>query len=101
MSYQGKITADHDEIRRWAEARGGRPAAVRSAGAPREPEILCIDFSDRGPDESLEYLSWESFFAKFDEHHLALLYQERTAEGGPSRFYKFIGRETARERRAA
>ena len=26
---QAKVTTDHDEIRKWAEARGGRPAAVR------------------------------------------------------------------------
>ena len=25
-----KITTDHDEIRKWAEERGGRPATVRS-----------------------------------------------------------------------
>ncbi len=25
-----QITTDHDEIRKWAEERGGRPAAVRS-----------------------------------------------------------------------
>jgi hypothetical protein len=29
---QAKVTTDHDEIRKWAEARGGRPAAVRSTG---------------------------------------------------------------------
>ena len=27
-----QVTTDHDEIRKWAEARGGRPAAVRSTG---------------------------------------------------------------------
>ena len=27
---QAKVTTDHDEIRKWAEDRGGRPAAVRS-----------------------------------------------------------------------
>jgi hypothetical protein len=25
-----KITTDHDEIRKWAEERGGRPSTVRS-----------------------------------------------------------------------
>ena len=27
---EAKTTTDHDEIRNWAEARGGRPAVVRS-----------------------------------------------------------------------
>ena len=27
---RAKVTTDHDEIRKWAEARGGHPAAVRS-----------------------------------------------------------------------
>jgi hypothetical protein len=26
---QAKVTTDHDEIRKWAKARGGCPAAVR------------------------------------------------------------------------
>ncbi len=27
---QSRSTTDHDEIRQWAEARGGRPAVVKS-----------------------------------------------------------------------
>jgi hypothetical protein len=34
---QAKITTDHDQIRKWAEARGERPAAVRSAYSKRIP----------------------------------------------------------------
>jgi hypothetical protein len=38
---EAQVTTDHDEIRKWAEARGGKPAAVRttlgrlSAGSTR------------------------------------------------------------------
>jgi len=32
---EAKFTTDHDEIREWAEARGGRPAAVRKTHAAR------------------------------------------------------------------
>ena len=34
-----KVTTDHDEIRKWAEARGGRPAAVRSTQSKDGPGI--------------------------------------------------------------
>ena len=75
-----KITTDHDEIRNWAEERGGRPATVRSK------------------HDALEEISWEEFFEKFDESDLALLYQEETAGGEKSNFNKLIGRETAQAR---
>ncbi len=101
MSYQSKVTTDHDEIRRWVEARGGVPATVKGTGTEDKPGILRVDFPGRGAEESLEHISWESFFEKFDENNLAFLYQETTAEGGTSRFHRFISRETAHQRRAA
>lgn len=36
-------TTDHAVIRRWAESRGGRPAAVRTEG---KGGILRIDFGE-------------------------------------------------------
>jgi len=32
MAGETKITTDHDEIRRWVEARGGKPATVKGTG---------------------------------------------------------------------
>lgn len=55
--------------------------------------ILRIDFPGYSGEESLEPISWEEFFAKFDESNLAFLYQEMTSSGDPSRFNKFISRE--------
>jgi hypothetical protein len=43
---QAKITTDHDEIRKWAEARGGRPAAVRSTYSKEDPGIIRIESPD-------------------------------------------------------
>ena len=34
-----KVTTNHDELRKWAEARGGRPAAVRSTQSKDGPGI--------------------------------------------------------------
>lgn len=81
-------TTDHDEIRRWAEARGGRPSRVKGTGGKDDPGMLRIDFDD--PDPSLEEISWEEFFEAFDANDLALLHQDKTADGKPSRFNKLI-----------
>ena len=92
MTGESKTTTDHDVIRRWVEERGGRPAAVRGTGGGDDPGILRIDFPGRGDEESLEELSWEEFFDKFEENELAFLYQEETAQGDESRFVKFVSR---------
>jgi hypothetical protein len=99
-----KITTDHDEIRNWAEERGGRPAVVRATHGRGHSKggtgIIRIEFPDapNSKHEALEEISWEEFFEKFDESELALLYQEETAAGEKSNFNKLIGRETAEAR---
>ena len=94
---QAKVTTDHDEIRKWAKARGGRPAAVRSTRSKDSTGIIRIEFpgAPNAKDDNLEEISWEEFFEKFDESNLALLYQEETASGQPSNFNKLVGREAA------
>src|SRR5258708_38507439 len=97
-----KITTDHDEIRQWAEARGGRPAAVRATHRKDDPGIIRIEFpkAPNAKDEALEEITWEEFFEKFDEAGLALLYKEETASGRRSRFNKVICPETTDARGA-
>jgi hypothetical protein len=95
-----KITTDHDEIRHWAEARGGRPAVVRATHGKGAGGIIRLEFPGKphARDEALEAISWDAFFERFDESDLALLYQEETAGGQKSNFNKLIGRETAEAR---
>jgi hypothetical protein len=97
---QANVTTDHDEIRKWAEARGGRPAAVRSTHSKGDAGIIRIEFpgAPNAKDDALEEITWEEFFEKFDESDLALLYQEKTADGQRSNFNKLVGRETAEAR---
>jgi hypothetical protein len=97
---QAKITTDHDEIRKWAEARGGRPAAVRLTYSKEDPGIIRIEFPDapNARDENLIEISWDEFFKKFDEANLALVYEEENASGELIYFCKIIGRETAEAR---
>ena len=85
-------TTDHDEIGRWVEARGGRPARVRKTGSGGDPGILRIDFPGRGDDERLEPMDWKEWFEAFDDNNLAFVSQEETAEGETSRFSKLVSR---------
>jgi hypothetical protein len=92
-----KHTTDHDFIRKWAEARGGKPADVKSTHKSGEVGILRIEFpgAPNAKDENLELISWDDWFEKFDEQGLALLYQEETSGGEKSNFNKLVKRETA------
>ena len=95
---EAKMTTDHDEIRQWAEARGGRPAAVRRTQGKDDPGIIRIEFPDapNANDQALEEITWDEFFEKFDEKKLAFLYQDKTSDGKVSRFHKFVSRDSAR-----
>jgi hypothetical protein len=57
---------------------------------------LRIDFPGFSGAQSLEQISWEEFFEKFDEQDLAFLYQETTARGLRSNFNKLIKRPAAK-----
>jgi hypothetical protein len=99
MASQSNTTKDHDEIRRWAEERGGKPAHVANTESKDDIGILRLEFpgAPGAQDSNLEPISWEQFFEKFDERGLALLYQEETASGEKSNFNKIVSAETAEE----
>ena len=98
MAGESRTTTNHDEIRKWAEARGGKPATVKRTEGDDEVGVLRIDFPGYSGKDSLEEITWDEFFAKFDEKNLAFLYQDRTASGEESRFFKFVSRETAEQK---
>jgi hypothetical protein len=93
MAGESKTTTDHEEIRRWVEERGGWPAAVKDTGGKDDPGLLRIDFPGYSGNQSLEKISWEDFFEKFEEKNLAFLYQDEKRDGEESRFFKLINRE--------
>ena len=88
-----KTTTDHDEIRQWAEERGGKPACVKGTGGGGDTGLLRLDFPGYSGAESLQEISWDEFFEKFDDQNLALLYQDETAAGQQSNFNKLISRD--------
>jgi len=95
MSAESHATTDHEEIRRWAEQRGGKPATVTSTRSDDDAGIIRIDFPGYSGGSSLEEITWEEWFEKFDEQGLAFLYQEKTADGEISNFNKLIRRDHA------
>ena len=89
-----KTTIDHDEIRRWAESKGGKPAAVDRTHQGGDTGIIRLMFPDSKQSEhgALTEIGWDEFFKQFDEAELALIYDE------DSMFSKLIGRDTAEKR---
>ena len=89
-----KATTDHDEIRKWAEARNAKPACVKGTGGNGDAGIIRLDFPGYSGEDKLQHISWEEFFEKFDDSNLALVYQEQTAAGQKSNFNKLVDRKT-------
>jgi hypothetical protein len=92
-SNSSKQTTDHDEIRRWVEERGGKPATITdTAKQGEEAGLLRIDFPTGASNPPLEPITWEAFFEKFDEEKLAMVYQDEGEGGETSYFCKFVAR---------
>jgi hypothetical protein len=89
-----ETTTNHNEIRKWAERHGGKPAAVDKTHRGDDVGIIRIMFpkAPHSEHQHLVEISWDEFFAEFDERNLALLYEPDT------NFSKLIGRETADKR---
>jgi ferritin-like metal-binding protein YciE len=90
---------DHDQIRQWAEERGGTPSCVRGTGNRGDIGMLRLDFPGYSGGKSLQPIAWDDWFEKFDERGLALLVQDKTARGQKSNFNKLVSRETAQSSR--
>jgi hypothetical protein len=63
-----QYTADHAQIQRWVEERGGRPARVRGADVPR------FAFGELPPN--WELVSWPELFELLTLGRLAFMYED-------------------------
>ena len=90
---KSQTTTDHDEILQWAEAHGGKPAAVQSTESEDEVGMIRIMFEDapNAKDEGLEEIEWDEWFEAFESNELALVYDPK------SNFNKLVSRETDEE----
>jgi glutathione synthase/RimK-type ligase-like ATP-grasp enzyme len=84
-----ETTTDHETIRKWVERRNGRPAVVADTEGKDGEGILRVEFRHA---DKLEDIEWEEFFKTFEDRKLAILYQDKTADGKESRFFKFVSR---------
>src|SRR3954463_10288231 len=82
------VTTDHDEIRQWAEERGAKPSAVRGTGGGDDIGMIRLDFPGYSGADSLEEITWDDWFQKFDESGSAFLFQQPPADGQQSTFNK-------------
>jgi hypothetical protein len=90
-SHESNTTTNHEEIRKWVEDRGGSPAIVKGT-EQGDSALLRIDYPGYSGEDTLETIGWDEFFQIFDDNKLAFLYQEKTEDGGKSRFSKFVNR---------
>lgn len=84
-------TQDLDTIRNWAKERGGKPSTVKSTRGKRDGAgILRIDFPGYSGAGTLEEISWDEWYQKFQDNNLTFLYQDQTKDGKQSRFFKLV-----------
>ena len=89
-----EVTTDHETIRKWAERKGGKPAAVERTHTDDDVGIIRIMFPDapNSKHDALTEITWDEFFEEFEKRQLALLYEK------DSLFSKIVGRDTAERR---
>jgi hypothetical protein len=89
-----RMLTDHTEIRRWAEERRARPAAVRSPYSDDYIGMIRLDFPGYRGEDSLAEISWDEWFEDFDDRNLALVVHDQAADGQRSNFHKLVRRES-------
>jgi hypothetical protein len=93
-AHESKTTTDLKEIQKWAEKRGGKPSRVKGVGSGKDGDgLIRIDFPGYSGGDSLEEISWEDWYEVFDKNGLEFLYQDKTAEGKESRFFKLVNKK--------
>ena len=92
MAGESRTTTNHEQIRKWAESRGGEPVRIASTGDGGDPGLIRIHFPEFSSDEPFEKISWEDFFRKFDDADLEFVYQDETSGGQRSNFFKLVRR---------
>jgi hypothetical protein len=96
-----EYTTDHHMIRRWAGRWHGHPAVAKSPdtdspqSGPTSGGPLRIRFPNDPDEKLLQAISWDEFFKRFEEQHLALEYLDEPrsqVKGRP--FARLVDRRT-------
>ncbi len=83
------VTHRHEVILEWARQRNAMPATIPGTEHGDHLGVLRFDVPGYGGRQSLEHVTWEQWFATFDERQLVMIYQEHLKNGRPSNFYHF------------
>ncbi len=90
-----RVLTDHDQIRKWAETRHAQPACVKGTEGKDGSCLLRLDFEGYSGEQSLQHIDWDQWFRVFDQRNLALIVEDKMADGRPGNFNKLISRENA------
>jgi hypothetical protein len=90
-----RVLTDHEEIRQWAESRQAQPSCVKGTEGNGGSCLLRLDFPGYSGEDSLQAISWDQWFKVFDQRKLALVLEDKLADGRPSNFNKLVSREAA------
>lgn len=91
-----RITFDHDEIKEWAEKRGGIPELIDDNTAQNDRIGIRIDIKGKSDDVFFSKdkfprrISWEQFFTIFDKNNLTMIYKKETEDGKLDNFYRLV-----------
>ena len=79
-----KRLVDRKSIMEWADAHQASPARVSDPATDRSDPGLRLAFKGNGygSDEVLTPISWDEWFATFDEQRLALVVDDPDGEKG-------------------
>lgn len=97
-----KILTDRNDIRQWAEARGGNPMLMDTPDGTGTRTLLQLTFGqhaintdgNEGPDRigGFQLVSWDDWFAALDESTLALRVSDDPSGASEAEF-EFVPRE--------
>jgi hypothetical protein len=80
------VTTHHGVIKEWAEARDATPSTVEGTKHGDHLGVLRFDFG--GDSDRLQHVSWDDWFATFDDRGLNFIYQENRTDGSQSNFFR-------------
>jgi hypothetical protein len=56
-----QVTTDHEQVRKWVEARSGKPAAVKATHRGKDSGVIRVILpgAPNADDDNLEEISWK------------------------------------------
>ncbi|SBT48328.1 hypothetical protein [Micromonospora auratinigra] len=82
------VTSNHEVIRRWARARGAKPATIAGTERAGRPGVLTFNIPGYRESSRIREITWDDWFRTFDARRLNLIYQEQLRDGRQSNFFR-------------